>query len=206
MGWSTTYIEEVGRITQHISHVEVCLHLPTRALPPPLTPHPPPPVNDDTLLAPGHTRRCVVPAHPDVVAIHATRSKDAVPYLSEIVHQATKMTTNTEDTSTSTRDDATRVRFVLAVTQTAPKETLSGNKRSISAPEEQAGGGAASDLAGFSIVQGRPDESMLKREVPDVAERQVMLCGPDAFMVGMDGLLRGLGVASSRIHSEEFYF
>lgn len=160
-----------------------------------------------------------MPAHPDVVAIHATRSEEAVPYLSEIIHQATRKTADTQATSTSTNDDATRVRFVLAITRTAvtgradgstvstaPQETLSGNKRGISTPDKRAGGGAASDFSGVSIVQGRPDAIILKREVPDVAERHVLLCGPDAFMVAMDGLLRGLGVASSRIHSEEFYF
>lgn len=58
----------------------------------------------------------------------------------------------------------------------------------------------------LSVVYGRPNATSLMANVPDIAERSVFMCGPDAFMVAMDAVLRRLGVASSAIHSEEFYF
>jgi predicted ferric reductase len=40
--------------------------------------------------------------------------------------------------------------------------------------------------------------------VPDIAEREVYLCGPEAMMVRTEGSLRGAGVPGDQIHSERF--
>lgn len=137
-----------------------------------------------------------MPGHPDVVAIHASRSREAVPFLSEIIQHTTAGASDKGDSSSPNTSDEPRVRFILATTRPAGASATSGED----------GGGGSTRHPGYSTVEGRPDAAMIKREVPDVAERHVMLCGPDAFMVGMEEALRGLGVASSRIHSEEFYF
>ena len=40
--------------------------------------------------------------------------------------------------------------------------------------------------------------------IPDIAEREVYLCGPDPMMLRAEGSLRGAGVPGSQIHSERF--
>lgn len=69
-----------------------------------------------------------------------------------------------------------------------------------------AGAAEGSSMGGFSVVYGRPDVDMLQREVLDVAERSVFMCGPDGFMTTMDVALKKVGVQSSAIHQEDFYF
>lgn len=157
---------------------------------------------------------CLVPGHPDVVVVHAARSKDSVPFLSEL-HRQPATTTNAAAAAAATgglvsqdeeappspnaSDGSSRVRFVLATTRASGGRGGGG--------EGGGGGGArANSSPCFSAVEGRPDAAMLEREVPDVSERHVFLCGPGVFMVAMEEALRGLGVPSSRIHSEEFYF
>lgn len=131
-----------------------------------------------------------------MVAIHATRAAETVPFLPEIIEHATHATTGgapADDTR-----DAASVQFVLAITG-----GIDGN-----------GGGGGVISAGrkcstnnrFCTVAGRPDTAMLRREVADIADRHVLLCGPDLFMTAMEKALKELGVPSSRIHSEEFYF
>lgn len=72
--------------------------------------------------------------------------------------------------------------------------------------EEEDNGCTSNKNCGFSVVRGRPDADMLKMQVPDIAERHVLMCGPEAFMGAMEELLKGLGVVSSAIHTEDFYF
>lgn len=146
-----------------------------------------------------------MPGHPDVVAIHATRFRNAVPFLSEVTEQANAVS------NTSSSGPAGRVRFVLAVTNgIQPTATtgasFSGNKIRTPAVKSEETGEGAMKKTGFYVVEGRPDADLIVREVPDVAARHVLLCGPDAFMVAMDQTLRTLGVAPSFVHSEEFYF
>lgn len=147
-----------------------------------------------------------------MVVFHAARSKDSVPFLSELHRQPTT-TTNAAAAVTAgfvaqdegappspnASDGSSRIKFVLATTRANDGGSGSGGG-------EGGGDARASNNPGFSAVEGRPDAAMLKREVPDVSERHVLLCGPEVFMVAMEEALRGLGVPSSHIHSEEFYF
>jgi ferredoxin-NADP reductase len=50
------------------------------------------------------------------------------------------------------------------------------------------------------------DARALHRLVPDLAERDVYVCGPDGFSERILAALRHLGVPSSRIHHEAFAF
>lgn len=49
-------------------------------------------------------------------------------------------------------------------------------------------------------------EARLRAHVPDVAERDVFLCGPPAMVAQTTRALRSLGVRRSQIHSERFDF
>lgn len=130
---------------------------------------------------------------PDVVAIHATRTTHTVPFLPEVVEQAKHATTGRgapadgAEISDGSVAPTGAVRFVLAVTGGVD-------------------GAAAANPHHFHTVEGRPDAAMLRREVPDIADRHVLLCGPDVFMAAMEEAMKALGVPSSRIHSEEFSF
>jgi predicted ferric reductase len=44
----------------------------------------------------------------------------------------------------------------------------------------------------------------LLRFIPDIAEREIYLCGPHPMMIRSEGSLRGAGVPSRQIHSERF--
>lgn len=56
---------------------------------------------------------------------------------------------------------------------------------------------------------GGPDTAvradLIRRHVPDVAAREVYVCGPDDFMTDAAGAARALGVPSGRIHQERFF-
>lgn len=54
--------------------------------------------------------------------------------------------------------------------------------------------------------RGRVDHARLSRLVPDIHERDAVLCGPPAMMASVASALKKLGVPSSRIHSERFAF
>lgn len=139
---------------------------------------------------------------PDVVAVHATRTTRTVPFLPEIMEQIAGSAAGgaPADGTEFSADGATpaRVRFVLAVTDGVGSDGNVGG----------GGGGADAVITNphFYTVGRRPDKSMLRSEVPDIADRHVLLCGPDVFMAAMEGAMKELGVPSSRIHSEEFYF
>lgn len=51
---------------------------------------------------------------------------------------------------------------------------------------------------------GRLDLGMLRTHVPDLIEREVFICGPDAYMATAEALLLELGVPIERIHQESF--
>lgn len=61
-----------------------------------------------------------------------------------------------------------------------------------------------SDNPSFPGERGRLDADRIKRLVPDVAEREVFLCGPVPMMKALLQALATLGVPSSRIHYERF--
>ncbi len=50
------------------------------------------------------------------------------------------------------------------------------------------------------------DAQHLRRLVPDIAERDVYVCGPGGFMENLVGTARSLGVPDGRIHHEDFAF
>lgn len=52
--------------------------------------------------------------------------------------------------------------------------------------------------------KGRVDAALLKRLVPDLAERDAFLCGPPPMMAALRSGLAGLGVRGDRIHYERF--
>lgn len=172
--------------------------------------------------------------------MHATRSTDVMPFLSEVQHFATGIARSESPSSSELAPPAAaaaadadvahpyqeeqRLRYVLAITGSLCSNSttasaagtgvesevsvgalppLSGSKRSHG---DGIGGHREASGLGFSVVSGRPDATMLKREVPDITERKVFLCGPRAYMVMMEAVLKSLGVASSAIHQEEFYF
>lgn len=51
---------------------------------------------------------------------------------------------------------------------------------------------------------GRLDTAMLQEHVPDLLDREVFVCGPDAYMAHVHELLVSLGVDAERIHRESF--
>lgn len=58
---------------------------------------------------------------------------------------------------------------------------------------------------GWKSYTGRIDADMIKKEIPDYAERVFYTCGPPAMVKAMDGLLKDLGVSHDRIKKENFY-
>jgi len=53
-------------------------------------------------------------------------------------------------------------------------------------------------------AQGMPELSALRRWIPDLAERDVYLCGPSDWMAGVERLVLAAGVPADRIHIESF--
>ena len=51
---------------------------------------------------------------------------------------------------------------------------------------------------------GRLDKDMLKRLVPDIAKREVFVCGPPPMMSALQTSIEQLGVSKDYIHSERF--
>ena len=55
-----------------------------------------------------------------------------------------------------------------------------------------------------SVVTGRVDAGLLGRLVPDLAAREVLVCGPPSFRVAVREAVVGLGAAPARVHEESF--
>ena len=53
-------------------------------------------------------------------------------------------------------------------------------------------------------VGGIPESMALRRWIPDLAEREVFLCGPTAWTDGVEDLVLAAGVPPDRIHTESF--
>jgi predicted ferric reductase len=66
-------------------------------------------------------------------------------------------------------------------------------------------GGRLQHLPG-SRRRARLDPSTLRRLVPDIAQRDVFVCGPDGFSRDVVRAAQTLGVPRDRIHQEEFSF
>ncbi len=61
-----------------------------------------------------------------------------------------------------------------------------------------------SDEPGWPGEKGRVDRDRLARLAPDLAARDIYLCGPPAMMRGVRAALASLGVPAARIHDERF--
>ncbi|KYK37204.1 MAG: hypothetical protein HXS48_08630 [Theionarchaea archaeon] len=58
---------------------------------------------------------------------------------------------------------------------------------------------------GWTGYVGIIDAAMIKREIPDYAERVFYTCGPPAMVEAMDRLLTDLGVSQDYMRKENFY-
>ncbi len=63
-----------------------------------------------------------------------------------------------------------------------------------------------SEDSGAGFHQGIVDASLLTKIVPEVALREVFLCGPPSMMKAVRKTLKSLGVPPGRIHTERFAF
>jgi len=61
-----------------------------------------------------------------------------------------------------------------------------------------------SAIPGWQGLTGRIDRAMLEQVAPDLAERQVYLCGPEGFMQTARSVLGELGFDMARLHAESF--
>jgi ferredoxin-NADP reductase len=61
-------------------------------------------------------------------------------------------------------------------------------------------------LHNTTIHWGRLDSQTLLTVIPDIHDRQILLCGPDPFMEAVKGNLQELGVSVGQILVEEFNF
>jgi predicted ferric reductase len=66
-------------------------------------------------------------------------------------------------------------------------------------------GGKLHEVVG-SRSEAPLDEAALRALVPDIAQRDVYMCGPHGFTHGLKDVLRALGVPNKRIHREDFVF
>ena len=53
-------------------------------------------------------------------------------------------------------------------------------------------------------ARGMSELIALQRWIPDIAEREVFLCGPSTWTDGMERLLLAAGLPRDRIHTESF--
>jgi predicted ferric reductase len=53
-------------------------------------------------------------------------------------------------------------------------------------------------------AQGLPELIALRRWIPDIADRDVFICGPSAWTYGFERLVLAAGVPADRIHTESF--
>lgn len=60
--------------------------------------------------------------------------------------------------------------------------------------------------AGHDVPSGPLSAGWLRHYVPDVAERDVYVCGPDRMMATVAASLRALSVPASQVHSESFAY
>jgi ferredoxin-NADP reductase len=53
-------------------------------------------------------------------------------------------------------------------------------------------------------THGMPELTALRRWIPDIADRDVFLCGPSTWTAGMERLVLAAGVPAGRVHTESF--
>ncbi|HSW81170.1 MAG TPA: ferric reductase-like transmembrane domain-containing protein [Candidatus Saccharimonas sp.] len=61
-----------------------------------------------------------------------------------------------------------------------------------------------SDQKGYAGEVGFIDKQKIERLVPDIAQRDIFLCGPPPMMTGIKKVLAELGVPASQVHYERF--
>ena len=67
-------------------------------------------------------------------------------------------------------------------------------------------GGRLVALAGSRRTHRLDDPRYLQRVIPDMAVRDVYVCGPETFAAGVAAAAEALGVAPDAIHRESFEF
>lgn len=70
----------------------------------------------------------------------------------------------------------------------------------------KARGGRLFEMAGRRRAYPLHDPRYLAQVIPDLAERDLFVCGPDGFSAGVVGAARTLGLEESAIHFESFEF
>jgi ferredoxin-NADP reductase len=64
--------------------------------------------------------------------------------------------------------------------------------------------GAADDPAADAVDDSADDLTLLRRWVPDIAERDVYVCGPETWTAAVRATLAAAGVPAGRVHVETF--
>jgi len=54
------------------------------------------------------------------------------------------------------------------------------------------------------VTHGADELTVLRHWIPDLADRDVFLCGPTAWTTGFENLAHAAGVPRDRIHTESF--
>ena len=100
-------------------------------------------------------------------------------------------------------DDLPRHVDVVAILRGSSRDDLVLRDEIARAVDER--GGRLHELVG-ARTQARLDPQGLGRLVPDVAERDLYVCGPHGFTQEIIGAARDLGVPDAHIHHEDFAF
>jgi len=77
-------------------------------------------------------------------------------------------------------------------------------EREVAELVERRGGRLHRLIGPRSVVQ--LDEASLRELVPDVAERDVYVCGPEGFSTSVERAARASGTPPDRVHQEAFAF
>ncbi|KAK9820168.1 hypothetical protein WJX72_007024 [[Myrmecia] bisecta] len=74
-------------------------------------------------------------------------------------------------------------------------------------PDGSASSAAATVAAeGYVALHGRISAEMIQEAVPDVLQREVLLCGPEGFMQAVQTVLEGLDFPMEKVYTESFAF
>jgi ferredoxin-NADP reductase len=124
----------------------------------------------------------------DVVLLYSVRYKEEAAFLQEFLdytHQYPNF------------------RVHLFITQSPPGTLLPSSRDQA---VQHGDNSSNSNTRKMTAEAGRINKTTLCAHVPDVSDRLVYLCGPDAFMEGMRSGLLSLGVAEGHILQESFTF
>lgn len=116
-------------------------------------------------------------SQPDVMFIHQERYEDHIPFRTELYRRA--------------RVSNGRTKVITFI---------SGDRNSSTSRDGEM------DTGDVKTLSGRVAEDVLRKSVPEIADRVVFLCGPMAFMESVTTMLTSLGVPSDMIVTEQFNF